>query len=108
MSLWLRDVFQYRVFVYNPNQMFLPNMDRVFGSHFLKIVRPGSSYKKNHYQEYDISRTHWKSMDRTEFRCNSHINKENTTKCLAEYLEKKIGCSMGLQGSLYGSKKLSV
>ena len=102
----------FRVYAYNPNQMFLPNHDKVFGSHFLKIVPPTVKSKddraKNYYQEYDISRTHWKSVDRPEFRCNSRSDKENTTKCLTEYLENKIGCSMGLQGSLSGSKKLSV
>ena len=97
----------FRVFVYNPHQMFLPNNDRVFGSYFLKIVPPTDA-SKNYYQEYEISRTHWKSVDRREFRCNSRNEKENTTKCLTEYLENKVGCSMGLQESHYGSKKLSV
>ena len=100
-------ISSFRVFVYNPDQMFLPHNDRVFGSHFLKIVPPTDAFK-NYYQEYDISRTHWKSLDRTEFRCNSHNKKENTTKCLTEYFEKKIGCSMGLQESRSGSNELSV
>ena len=108
MRVWLNiQIESFRVFVYTPNQMFLPNNDRVFGSHYLKIIPPSDTFK-DYYQEYDISRTHWKSVDRPEFRCNSRSEKENTTKCLTEYLENKIGCSMGLQGSLSGSKKLSV
>ena len=108
MSVWHAfGIDSFRVYAYNPNQMFLPNDDRVFGSYFLKIIPP-SDVRKNYYQEYDISRTHWKSVDRPEFRCNSHNEKENTTKCLTEYLENKIGCSMGLQESRSGSKKSSV
>ena len=102
----------YRLYAYNPNQMFLPNHEETFGSQYLKIDSPAKSNTltavrtNSYYQEYKISRTHWMSLDHEESRCNSRQSKENTTKCITEYLESKIGCSMGLQLSLTGLKRL--
>ena len=103
----------YRLYAYNPNQMFLPNHEETFGSQYLKIDSPAKSNTltavrtNSYYQEYKISRTHWMSLDHEESRCNSRQGKENTTKCITEYLESKIGCSMGLQLSLTGLKRLT-
>ena len=101
----------FRVFAYNKNQMFLPNHDKIFGSHYLKIespsksVDPSSVDKPDFYQEYAISITHLMNMDLAESRCNTCKTKENTTKCITNYLEEQIGCSMGLQGSTSGLKR---
>ena len=103
----------YRLYAYNPNQMFLPNHEETFGSQYLKIDSPAKSdtltavRTKSYYQEYKISRTNWMSLDHEESRCNSQQSKENTTKCITEYLESKIGCSMGLQLSFTGLKRLT-
>ena len=95
-------VDQYMVFAYNADQMFLPNLDKKFGSHYLKVDAPkkakfGAVY---HYsQDYRISRTYWKQLDTAELRCDPMGTTSNTTKCITSYLENKIRCSMGLQGS---------
>ena len=91
--------------------MYLPNQDKIFGSSYLKIESPAKfddekkSYQ-NYYQEYAISRTHWMHLDNAEFRCNSDRSKANTTECITNYLENQIGCSMGLQRTNFGLKKL--
>ena len=103
----------YMIFVYNSNQMFLPNHNKIFGSHYIKIDSPSKFEdvktgidSKNYYQEFEISRIHWLKLDHPESRCN-HIGKDgNTTKCISEYLEVNIGCSMGLQGGNPGVKRL--
>ena len=95
----------FMVFAYNDDQMFLPNYDKKFGSHYLKIEPPKERNKGsvtdsvNYYQDYLISRTHWKQVDTAEFRCDPIGTVGNTTKCITEYLEDNIGCSMGLQGT---------
>ena len=100
----------YRIYAYNSDQMFLPNQNKIFGSHFIKLESP-SKYedtrrdKKDYYQEFEISRTHWLQLDHAESRCNPHGREGNTTACITEYLESKIGCSMGLQRSNSGVKR---
>ena len=101
------------IFAYNPSQIFLPNHNKIFGSHFIKIDSP-SKYEdakvhldgKNYYQDFEITRTHWLRLDHTNLRCNHEERGDNTTKCITEYLEAHIGCSMGLQGSDPGVKRL--
>ena len=89
--------------------MFLPNNDKIFGSYSLKIDSPANFDKPGdegaYYQEYEISRTRWMNLDLAESRCNPDKSGENTTECITEYLENRIGCSMDLQGTHYGLGK---
>ena len=101
------------IFAYNSNQMFLPHHNKIFGSHYIKIDSPSkfedvktSLVGKNYYQEFEISRTHWLKLDHSDLRCNPRGREVNTTKCITEYLEANIGCSMGLQGGNPGVKRL--
>ena len=103
----------YMIFAYNPSQIFLPNHNKIFGSHYMKIDSPskyedprGSLDSKNYYQDFEITRTHWLKLDHTDMRCNPVERGDNTTKCITEYLEANIGCSMGLQGSNPGVRRL--
>ena len=94
----------FMVFAYNFDQMFLPNFDKKFGSHYLKIESPSKRQSikdltKKYYQDFEISRTHWKQVDNPELRCEPTRRTGNTTKCITKHLEGKIGCSMGLQDS---------
>ena len=49
----------YRLYAYNPNQMFLPNHEETFGSQYLKIDSPAKSNTltavrtNSYYQEYN-------------------------------------------------------
>ena len=99
------------IFAYNNNQMFLPNNDKIFGSHSVKVDSP-ANYKdggvNSYYQEFDISRTRWMNLDQAESRCSPHKSEVNTTKCITEYLENRIGCSMGLQGTDTGLRKYAI
>ena len=93
---------RFYVYAYNDDQVFLPNHDKKFGSHYLSIEAPkkrdfGAVYRYS--QDYEISRTHWKQVDTTELRCKQTGTAGNTTRCITGYLEKEIGCSVGLQGS---------
>ena len=47
------------------------------------------------YQYYELERTYWKALDTPEKRCDMK-NTAFPTKCITNYLEKTIGCSMGL------------
>ena len=42
---------------------------------------------------------HLKALDKEQQRCDQDDSAGNTTKCITEYLEQKIGCSMDLQDS---------
>ena len=55
------------------------------------------------FQDFRFTRVHWKALDNEKQRCDSQrsYKEENNTvtECIVAYLEKEIGCSMGLQGS---------
>ena len=48
---------------------------------------------------------HLKAIDTPEARCDVE-NKDNTTECIAKYLEDSIGCSMGMAGSRMKTERL--
>ena len=89
--------------------MYLPNYENTFGSSFLKIILPhGTEERKGsskflYSQNYLIRKTYLKALDKDQQRCDSGNTVENTTKCITRFLEREIGCSMGLLGdtSLY-------
>ena len=55
------------------------------------------------FQDFRFTRVHWKALDNEKQRCDSqrsYAEENNTvTECIVAYLEREIGCSMGLQGS---------
>ena len=84
--------------------MYLPHYERAFGSDFLKVSLPSNEERKKdreymYSQSYWLRRTHWKALDNEQQRCDQNDAAGNTTKCITEYLEQKIGCSLGLLGS---------
>ena len=85
--------------------MFQPRADKIFGSDYtiLEIEeqikeRLGNGTDTLYYQYYEFARTHWKTLDTPEKRCNSE-NKYNATKCITRFLENSMGCSMNMAES---------
>ena len=104
------DIDFYMLFFYNKGQMYLPNPTKIFGSEFLLIDLPdsplasGNDGKYQYYaQDFRLTQVHWKALDYEKQRCDtktSYRDENNlVSECIVGYLEKKIGCSMGLKGS---------
>ena len=60
----------------------------------MKAKEENTSYQI--FTAYNMAKTHWKALDTPLKRCRSENKEANTTKCIVEFLEHKIGCSMGL------------
>ena len=99
------------LFLHNKGQMYLPNPTKLFGSEYLTMDIPyrtvsESDEGKYYYlrQDFRLTQIHWKALDQESLRCDESDDKsqatENVTvsKCIVSYLEKEIGCSMGLMG----------
>ena len=102
----LMDNFGLFVYIHNKDQMYFPKIDRIFGSDFIHLkinslrmkAKPnGTGYIIEQY--YAMAKTHWKALDTPLKRCRSDNVKANTTQCLTQFLEHKIGCSIGLAKS---------
>ena len=81
--------------------MYLPKQDEAFGSfYFHKSYNPPrQKYSWRYDQGYRLERTHWKILDTQDQRCDKGSLRVDTTTCITRYLEKTIGCSMGLHGT---------
>ena len=79
--------------------MYLPRADKIFGSEYILLrhkekMENGTEF----HQIYDVERANWESLDSQEKRCDSE-NKNYATKCITNFLENYIGCSMGMAES---------
>ena len=85
-------------FIHNKDQMYIPKSDGVFGSYYFykTIETPGN---KSYSQDYLLTRSHWKTLNTPRRRCDEGKKAASTTRCIARYLEQKVGCSMGLHGN---------
>ena len=86
--------------------MFVPSSTGAFGSGSRMIsitsgFTPGKLVESTAY--LDIKRAHMKYLDKPSERCSHEALNVNTTACIAEYIEDRIGCSANLQG-IKGSK----
>ena len=87
--------------------MYFPKMDKIFGSEFMALQVDSARVKKAKEEGtafrimavYKMAKTHWKALDTPLKRCKSENKEANTTKCIVQFLENKIGCSMGLAKS---------
>ena len=104
----LLDTFGLHIFIHNRGQMYFPKMDKIFGSNFMALQVDSARVKKGMAEgkifhimsTYKMEKTHWKALDTNTKRCISDNYKEaNTTKCITEFLENKVACSVGLPGS---------
>ena len=100
------DTFGLQVFMHNKDQMYVPKIDNIFGSEFIALQVDSARMKaKKNGSEYHIitvykmAKTHWKALDTPIKRCRSENKEANTTKCIVQFLENRIGCSLGLAKS---------
>ena len=78
--------------------MYIPKQDDAFGSsYFFKGL--GAPSNKSYYRSYLVTRTRWKTISTPNQRCDDGNSAANTTTCITRYIEQKVGCSMGLQGT---------
>ena len=67
----LLDTFGLNVFMHNKDQMYIPKIDKIFGSEFLSLQVDSARMKKAKEQGtayhistvYNMAKTHWKSLD---------------------------------------------
>ena len=82
--------------------MVIPNEVNIFGSvsHEVNLGKCqwGSS------QRLSIKRVHTKALDQQTYRCESETRSINTSGCIAEFIEKQIGCNPNIQGSQYSTR----
>ena len=93
------DLDTYYTAIYNKGQAFIGNPRGIFGSHVLyktKPVRRAVKYASNH--AYPINQIHWKMLSKEKQPCVEDNAEGNTTKCIMDFLERSVGCSMILQG----------
>lgn len=98
-----RDDLGFYVFIHNKDQMYTPKIDNIFGSELItsqmdsvrmKAKPNGTGY--NIIQLHKMTKTLWKALDTPGKRCQSDKTEADTTQCITNFLERKIGCSMGL------------
>ena len=93
-----KDHFCFYFFIHNKDQMYIPKQDDAFGSsYFFKGL--GAPSNKSYYRSYLVTRTRWKTISTPNQRCDDGNSAANTTTCITRYIEQKVGCSMGLQGT---------
>ena len=101
------DLIYYYIFIHNKDQMYLPKLDQLFGSYYVPLMIPQEYIGKGLCldKQYQLRRTHWRTLDRERLRCDAEKTEANTTGCITNFLEKEIGCSMGLQGADHKIKR---
>ena len=78
--------------------MYFPKQDEAFGSfYFYKRMPVGRN--RAYIAKYRLERTYWKTLRTESHICNEQNSEANTTKCITRYLEQKVGCSIGMQGT---------
>ena len=88
------------VYVHNKNQMYFTS--ELFGNDnfFLDTSRVERRARATELlRGFKVKRTLWKSLDTPSKRCDKSNTDANTTKCITQYLEDTVGCSMGLARS---------
>ena len=89
------------LFVYNKNQMYIPNSVSAFGSAEKLIAMRSGIIKfklKLHSVFLNIKKTHKRRVDSPSERCSNDLNGQHMTACLAEYIQSRIGCNTNIQG----------
>ena len=81
-------------------QMFIPNLVQVFGSQYTRVnknfIRVNKS--QSYHYEMTITKTGLKALNQPKERCDSNTRHPNTSKCIAGYIERQIGCSLNIHG----------
>ena len=90
--------YSFLIFLHDKGHMYMPRVDRIFGSEYIVIHKSTWENETAYYQYHEFGRTHWKSLDTQDKRCDVE-NRYNATKCITLFLENSIGCSMGMAES---------
>ena len=78
--------------------MYFIKQDNPFGSSYLFVRMPKDKEVK-WTLKYQLERTHWKTLNTENERCDETNLEPNTTKCITRYIEQSVGCSMGYHGT---------
>ena len=93
------DLYFYSVFIYNTGQMFVGNGRGIFGSNYIVQYKPDSKSGKSYEYDYPLKQIRWKMLDQEKQPCEQDTHSGgNVTRCIMDFLEREIGCSMILQG----------
>ena len=97
----------FKIYAYNKGQMIIPRRDQVFGSYNMIMPIPKRYIGEGYclYKDYELRRTRWITLDERDLRCDTSKAVARTTECITQFLEKEIGCSMGLLGSHHKTKR---
>ena len=77
--------------------MHIPNWVKVYGSQYLSIKAYWST--KAYHQRILLSKSHWKALDQPSERCVEDTKTQNASSCIANFIEGRLGCKVGLHGS---------
>ena len=78
-------------------QMHVPNWVKLYGSQYVSL-QVGSHYKLYRYR-MTISKSHLRAMDQPSERCSDDPQTPKATTCIANFIEKQMGCNLRIQGS---------
>ena len=80
-------------------QIVVPNDVSIFGSARQDLFLNKCTWGGR--QSLYIKRVHVKALDQPIYHCDNEGNSINTSACIANFIEKKIGCNPHIQGSQY-------
>ena len=89
-------------------QVFVPNEVKVFGSaHYQAnfVAKMALDCKGPKEQILNIKKSHMKALDQPHHRCYSDSKPINTSACIADFIEREIGCNPNIQGSQYSTEQ---
>ena len=78
----------------------MPNEVKAFGSAHYQ-VNLDANCNGSKYQTLNIKKSHGKALDQPHNRCSSATKSINTSACIADFIEREIGCNPNIQGSQY-------
>ena len=90
-------------------QVFVPNEVSLFGSVSHKVnlddLKPCQGYGSKS-QTLRIRKSHVRALDQPAQRCADASTNVNTSACIADFIEREIGCNPNIQGNLYSQGPL--
>ena len=106
-SGWQKEDPAFRIFIHNEDQMHFPKIDEIYGSDFIiikmeeqiRLMQKGQKQENVHFeQNFKLRRTRWKTLDTQKKRCDNTNRPADISECIRHFFERKINCSMGLEG----------
>ena len=94
--LSFKDDYLITVVVHNKGQVYIPNNFNLFGSD-IGSVNVGAwtkGMKTGYLHNFNLLRTHLKSIDHRDDRCGNNAGNSTTTRCIVNFLRQKVGCHL--------------